>query len=60
MNRECRVYNFDDSVSNYAIEFQTLATDSRWEGRALIDAFLHGLSEGVKDKLLTRDLPEKI
>ena len=42
------------------IEFQTLATDSNWEGRALIDAFLHGLSEAVKDELLTRDLPDEL
>ena len=41
------------SVSDYAIDFQTLATDSGWEGRALINAFLHGLSEAVKDELPT-------
>ena len=48
------------SVSDYAIDFQTLATDSGWEGRALIDAFLHGLSEAVKDELLTQDLPDEL
>ena len=47
-------------VSDYAIEFQTSATDSGWEGRAVIDAFLHGLAEPIKDKLLTRDLPEEL
>ena len=31
-----------DTISNYSIEFQTLATDRGWEGRALVDAFLHG------------------
>ena len=49
-----------NSVSDYAIEFQTLATNSGWEGRALIDAFLHGLSEEIKDELLTRDLPDEL
>ena len=34
-----------NSVSDFAIEFQTLVTDSGWEGRALDDAFLYGLSE---------------
>ena len=46
--------------SNYSIEFQTLATDSGWEGRALVDAFLHGLAESVKDELLTRDFPDDL
>ena len=49
-----------DTVSNYTIEFQMLATDSGWEGRALIDAFLHGLAESVKNELLTRDLPDDL
>ena len=35
-------------------------TDSGWEGRALIDAFLHRLAESVKDELLTRDLPDDL
>ena len=49
-----------DTISNYSIEFQMLATDSGWEGRALVDAFLHGLAESVKDELLTRDLPDDL
>ena len=49
-----------DTVSNYSIEFQALATDSGWEGRALVDAFLHGLAESVKDELLMRDLPDDL
>ena len=48
------------SVSDYSIEFQTLATDSGWEGCALIDSFIHGLSKRVKDELLTRELPEDL
>ena len=49
-----------DTVSDYAIDFQTLAADSSWEGRALVDAFLHGLVEQVKHELLTRDLPDDL
>ena len=55
-----RLHQGHDSMSNYAIDFQTLATDSGWEGRALVDAFLHGLAESVKDELLTRDLPDDL
>ena len=46
--------------SDYAIEFQTLATDSGWEGRVQFDSFIHGLSERVKDELLTREFPEDL
>ena len=48
------------SVSDYAIDFQTLATDSGWVGCPLVDAFLHGLAEEVKDALLTRELPDDL
>ena len=48
------------SVSDYAIEFQTLATDRGWEGRALFHSFIHGLFERVKDELLTWELPEDL
>ena len=52
-----RLQQGSSSVSDYAIEFQTLATlatDSGREGnRAVVEAFLHGLSEQVKDELLT-------
>ena len=47
-------------VSDYTIEFQTLATDSGWEVRALVDSFIHGLSERVKYELLTQELPEDL
>ena len=49
-----------NTVSDFAIDFQTLATGSGWEGRALVDAFLHGLAEPVKDELLTQDLPDDL
>ena len=49
-----------DMVSDYGIEFQTLATNSGWEGRAVVDGFLHGLAESMKDELLTCNLPDDL
>lgn len=43
------------SVANYAIEFRTLASESKWDSEALISTFYRGLSEGVKDELASRD-----
>ena len=48
------------TMSDYSIDFQTLATDSGWEGCALVDAFLQGLAEPMKHELLTRELPEDL
>ena len=48
------------SVLDYAIEFRTLATDSGWNQPALVDAFLNGLSERVKDFLTPLDLPSEL
>lgn len=44
-------------VADYAIEFRTLAADSGWNELALLDAFLHGLSDSVKDQLAPLELP---
>ena len=44
-------------VSDYAINFQTLAADGGWEGRSLVDAFIHGLTHEVRDELLAREVP---
>uniref|UniRef100_A0A4W6DS42 CCHC-type domain-containing protein n=1 Tax=Lates calcarifer TaxID=8187 RepID=A0A4W6DS42_LATCA len=44
-------------VADYAIEFRTLATDSEWNPVALFDAFIHGLSEQLKDQLAPLELP---
>ena len=49
-----------NTVSDYAIDFQTLVAYSSWEGRSLVDAFLHGLAEPVKHELLTQDLHEDL
>lgn len=38
-------------VSDYATEFCTLAAYSGWNDSALLDAFLHGLSDPIMDQL---------
>ena len=48
------------SVSDYAVDLQTQASSSGWKEQAQYDTFLNGLSEEVKDELLTRELPESL
>ncbi len=45
------------SVTDYAIEFCFIATDSGWNQSALSDAFFHGLSEQIKDYLTPSSNP---
>lgn len=47
-------------VSDYAIEFRTLAADSSWNEADLLDAFLFGLSDPLKDQLAPLDLPQDL
>ncbi|KAK5885227.1 hypothetical protein CesoFtcFv8_018959 [Champsocephalus esox] len=47
-------------VMDYAIEFRTLAAESGWNSAALFDAFLHGLSDPIKDQLAPLQLPEDV
>lgn len=42
-------------VTDYAIDFRTLSTQSDWNNAALADAFVQGLSD--KDQLISIDLP---
>lgn len=44
-------------VVDYAIDFHQLAADSGWNGPALNDAFVEGLSEELKDLMAPLDLP---
>ena len=46
------------SVFDYAIDFHTLAASCGWGCTALFDAFLNGLSDAVKDELVSQDLPQ--
>lgn len=48
------------SVSDFAIEFRTIAADSGWNPLALFDAFINGLSDPIKDQLAPLDLPEHL
>ena len=45
------------TVSDFAIDFRTLAATCGWNKDALYDAFLNGLSESLKDELASRELP---
>ena len=47
-------------ITDYAIEFRTLAADSGWNDSSLFDAFIHGLSDQIKDQLTPLDLPPDI
>lgn len=40
-----------------AIKFRTLSTSFEWDNHALFDAFYNGLSEHVKDELVSQELP---
>lgn len=43
-------------VGDYVIKFQALAYDSEWNSPALLDTFLDGLSEPMKDQLTPLEL----
>ena len=45
------------SVSDYAIDFRTLASSSGWNTDAQFDVFLNGLSETIKDEVITQEPP---
>lgn len=47
-------------VTEYIIDFRTVAADSTWNDAALYDAFYQGLSECLKDELASRDLPDSL
>lgn len=44
-------------ISDYAIEFRTLAAESDWNQEALFDNFIDGLSDPLKDQLAPLELP---
>ena len=45
------------SVSDYSIQFRTVAAESNWNAASLFDAFYNDLSDDIKDELAARDLP---
>lgn len=45
-------------MSDYSIEFRTLAASCGWNGEAQFDVFFNGLSDSIKDELITQESPE--
>ncbi len=43
----------DRSVTDFSIEFRTLAAECRWNSEAQWDMFFHGLADYVKDEIYT-------
>ncbi len=48
------------SVTDYSIEFCTLAAECRWNLEAQWDMFLHGLADYIKDEIYSLDLPTSL
>nr|XP_055049687.1 uncharacterized protein LOC129435395 isoform X2 [Misgurnus anguillicaudatus] len=48
------------SVSDYAIEFRTLAAECRWNEEAQWDHFLHGLADRIQREIITAELPTSL
>lgn len=47
-------------VTDYVIEFRTLAADSKWNAAALADAFFQRLSGSIKDHIVSVDSSEDL
>ncbi len=50
----------DRSVTDFSIEFRTLAAECRWNPEAQWDMFFHGLADYVKDEIYTLELPTSL
>lgn len=48
------------SVTDYSIEFRTLAASCDWNPPALLARFLEGLCAEVKDEILSREVPTSV
>lgn len=48
------------SVLDYTIEFRTLAAESGWNNAALVDAYISGLSQRIREQLISLDLPDEL
>ncbi len=48
------------SVSDFSIEFRTLAAESQWNEEAKWDMFLHGLADCVQKEIYAMDLPTSL
>lgn len=45
------------SVTDYSIEFRTLAAECKWNEEAQWDMFLHGLADRIQKEIFALDLP---
>lgn len=59
-SRLLRIKQGTRSAADYAVEFRTLAVESRWDSAALRATFQHGLSEHLKDELATHETPGEL
>ncbi len=50
----------DGSVSDYSIQFRTLAAECHWNEEAQWDMFLHGLADRVQREIYILDLPRSL
>ncbi len=48
------------TVSDFSIEFRTLAAESQWNEEAQWDMFLHGLADRVQKEIYAMDLPTSL
>lgn len=48
------------SVTDFSIEFRTLATSCGWNEPALLARFLEGLHGGIRDEILSREVPTRL
>ncbi len=48
------------SVSDFSIEFRTIAAESQWNEEAQWDMFLHGLADRVQKEIYAMDLPTSL
>ncbi|KAG1934069.1 retrotransposable element [Pimephales promelas] len=48
------------SVSDFSIEFQTLATTCGWNQPALVARFLEGLNSELREEILIREVPARL
>lgn len=47
-------------VTEYIIDFHTIAAESIWNEEALTDAFFQGLNSKIKDELDTKKYPKSL
>ncbi|XP_056094883.1 uncharacterized protein LOC130073475 [Rhinichthys klamathensis goyatoka] len=50
----------NSSVSDYSIQFRTLAAECKWNEEAQWDLFLHGLADRVQREIYTVELPKTL